>query len=145
MEGMTTSAGAPDEVVAAQLRTAVFAHAGSERRRIFGPVLHVGVPGTDHLTTPAARAPGVDHSIRTDIVAAMLTAHHRKHPEQPGIAWLTRTGELSLHDADAAWWSPVAAACTEAGVPLVFAVVTKRGWWDPHSGVRRVWKRPRTR
>ena len=142
---MPETAAPPSAAVAALLRTAVFTHAASERRRIFGAVLHVGSPAHDHLSVPATPRQDHDQAVRTDIVAAMLTAHRRSDPNAPPVAWLTRPGELTLHDADAAWLGPVAAAAREAGATVTFAVVTKRGWWDPLSGVRRVWKRPRTR
>ena len=142
---MPESAAPPSSGVAALLRTAVFAHATSERRRIFGAILHVGLPGHDHVTVPATPRDDHDQAVRTDIVAAMLTVHRRSGLDAPPVAWLTRPGELTLHDADAAWLGPVAAAAREAGATVTFAVVTKRGWWDPRSGVRRVWKRPRTR
>lgn len=142
---MTGSPLAPSAAVAALLRTAVFAHATSERRRIFGPVLHVGVPGMDHPVTPALLDGEGDPALRTDVVAAMLTAHRRSGTDTRPVAWLTRSGELTLHDADAAWIGPVGAAYEEAALDPCFAVVTKQGWWHPRSGVRRVWKRPRHR
>ena len=142
---MTGSPLAPSAEVAALLRTAVFTHATTERRRIFGPVLHVGVPGAAHASTPAQLEGDTDPALRCDVVAAMLTAHRRSGAATPPVTWLTRTGELALHDADAAWLGPVAAAHAEAGLPDCFAVVTKQGWWHPRSGVRRVWKRPRVR
>ena len=142
---MTVPPLAPSPEVALLLRTAVFAHATTERRRIFGPVLHVGVPGTAHPSTPALLEDGTDPAVRCDVVAAMLTAHRRSGATTQPVAWLTRTGELTLHDADAAWLGPVAAASGEAGLADCFAVVTKQGWWHPRSGVRRVWKRPRHR
>jgi hypothetical protein len=142
---MTGSSLAPSAEVATLLRAAVFTHATTERRRIFGPVLHIGLPGTAHASTPALLEGEADSALRRDVVASMLTAHRRSGATTPPVAWLTRTGELALHDADAAWLGPVAAAFAEADLPECFAVVTKQGWWHPRSGVRRVWKRPRVR
>ena len=48
-------------------------------------------------------------------------------------------------DLDLAWVQAVRAAGAEAGVELTLVVVTRKGWFDPRSGVRREWKRLRTR
>ena len=61
------------------------------------------------------------------------------------LVWLTRPGELALHDVDAAWTTACAAAYAEAGTPFTMVVVTRQGWWDPRSDVRRVWRRLRER
>jgi hypothetical protein len=52
---------------------------------------------------------------------------------------------LELQDVDAAWLSSARTAAAEAGVRLTMVVVTRRGWFDPRSGVTRVWKRVRDR
>jgi hypothetical protein len=118
-------------------RAAVRAHATTERRRRFAPLLHLGVPGAATLSV-AAHPATTDHALRCDLVAAMLARHDEEH-----LLWLTRPGELELHDTDAAWLSPALAAYAEAGRDLTFVVVTRHGWWDPRSDVRRVWQRIR--
>ena len=116
---------------------AVRAHAATERRRRFAPLLHVGVPGVRALTV-AAHPAGTDQGLRCDMVASMLA-----HTQGAHLVWLTRPGELTLHDVDAAWVAAVAAAYAEAGRDLTLVVVTRRGWWDPRSDVRRTWQRVR--
>ena len=118
-------------------RAAVRAHAATERRRRYAPLVHVGLPGVRELTV-AAHPAATDHGLRCDVVAAMLAATAGTHR-----AWLTRPGELTLHDVDAAWLSAVLAAYAEAGRDLTWVVVTRRGWWDPRSEVRRTWQRVR--
>ena len=61
------------------------------------------------------------------------------------VVWLTRPGELSVHDDDLRWLGPVAWACGSVGEPIGLVVVTRRGWFDPVSGVRREWRRLRPR
>lgn len=118
-------------------RAAVRAHVASERRQHFAPVVHLGVPGLQERSAPAHPATS-DHALRCDLVAAMLA-----RTEGPHLVWLTRPGELTLHDVDAAWLSATLAAYAEAGRDLTWVVVTRRGWWDPRSGVRRTWQRVR--
>ena len=57
--------------------------------------------------------------------------------------WLTRPGELHTHDVDVAWLSAASAAWAEAGRDLWWVVVTRHGWWDPRSDLRRQWQRIR--
>jgi hypothetical protein len=131
--------------VHALLRRAVLDHTRSERRRQFPARLHVGTPG--------ARGPvheiveeGLGHAVRTDVAAALLAGAGQAHPDFPGpLVWLTRPGELTLHDVDAAWIPAVLAAGAESGVPPTVVVVTRRGWWDPRSDLRREWQRLRQR
>ena len=51
----------------------------------------------------------------------------------------------SLHDADVAWSAAWYAACAESGVDVPFVIVTRTGWRDPRSDVRREWSRLRRR
>ena len=118
-------------------RSAVRAHVARERRRRFAPVVHLGAPVVLELVVPAHPAL-TDHGLRCDVVAAMLA-----RTEGPHLAWLTRPGELTLHDVDALWLSAAVAAYAEAGRDLTWVVVTRRGWWDPRSDVRRTWSRVR--
>jgi hypothetical protein len=64
--------------------------------------------------------------------------------QRPSL-WLTRPGELSVHDDDLRWLGPTAWAGASLGCPVRLVVVTRRGWFDPVSGVRREWRRLRSR
>ncbi|WP_432478643.1 hypothetical protein [Nocardioides sp. GXQ0305] len=118
-------------------RAAVRTHAATERRRRYAPLVHVGIPGVRELAV-AAHPSATDHGLRCDVLAAMLAATGGPH-----LAWLTRPGELTLHDVDAVWLSAALAAYAEAGRDLTWVVVTRRGWWDPRSDARRTWRRVR--
>jgi hypothetical protein len=124
----------------ALLRQVVRDHALGETRRRYPPVLHVGVPG--HLVVafePAAEP--TDPGLRTDVVAA-LRARAGGDPDH--LVWLTRCGSLELQDLDAAWLTAARSAYAEAGaVWPVFAVVNRRGWRDPCTGLGRTWARVR--
>lgn len=124
--------------VALLLREAVRRHAQGERRRRFAPVLHVGRPGVREDCVAAA-VPGTDHALRADLMAVLLA----RCPAPEPLVWLTRPGELHTHDVDAAWLAASAAAWAEAGRDLSWVVVTRHGWWDPRSGLRRTWRRIR--
>ena len=127
--------------LARRLRTAVLELATGERRRRFPPTFRFGLPAHDPITVPAG--PGLDHGLRTDLAAAAFHALERR--DETGLAWLTRPGLLSLHDLDAVWLSAVLAAAAERGSCPTFVVVTRHGWFDPRSGVRREWRRIRQR
>lgn len=120
------------------LREAVRRHAAGERRQRFAPLLHVGRPGGAERTA-AATLRGTDHALRTDVMAALLArAGAGDH-----LVWLTRPGDLCQQDLDAAWLAAARAACAEAGRELAWAVVTRHGWVDSRSGLRREWQRLR--
>lgn len=120
------------------LRAAVLDLAASERRRHFPAVLHVGTPGGDEATVVDDRR--WDAGLRADIAGAALRA-----AGQPATAWVTRPGGLALQDVDADWLGPLLRSAQEAEVDLVYVVVTRHGWVDPRSGVRREWRRIRDR
>lgn len=124
------------------LRRAVLEHAGSERRRIFAPLLHVGTPGGPQALFATGPLPATDHALRTDVMAALL---RRTSAIDGRLVWLTRPGDLELQDLDAAWLAAARAAGAEAGVPVTMVVVTRHGWRDPRSGAGRTWKRLRAR
>jgi hypothetical protein len=128
--------------LAALLRRAVLEHATSEPRRHFPARLHVGTPGGAQRVLALGTEP-TDHSLRTDVVAAMLS----RAPSYDGgpVVWLTRPGELDLQDVDAQWLSAALAATAEAARPLTLVVVNRHGWRDPRSGLSRHWKRLRRR
>lgn len=128
--------------LAALLRQAVLDHATSEPRRSFPARLHVGLPGGAQRVL-ALGAERTDHSLRTDVVAAMLSRAPAGGDEP--MVWLTRPGELDLQDVDAQWLAAALAATGEAGRPLTMVVVNRHGWRDPRSGTARRWKRLRRR
>lgn len=120
------------------LREAVRRHALAEPRRRFAPVLHLGRPG-GHERCAAAVGVGFDLALRCDVVAALLAATG----SASHLVWLTRPGELEPHDVDLAWLAAARAAYAEADRDLSWVVITRRGWWDPRSGLRREWTRVR--
>jgi hypothetical protein len=129
------------------LRQAVLEHVTSERRRVFPPLLHVGRPAGPQAVFAPDPA-GADHDLldqatRTDVVAALL--QRAASWGDPPLVWLTRPGDLVLQDVDAGWLAASRAAAAEAELPLTLVVVTRRGWWDPRSGVTRTWRRLRAR
>jgi len=121
------------------LRRAVVEHVRSISGRSFPPELHVGTPGGSVRRFEVRVDEPTDHALRADIVAAMLG---RRGPDAPWV-WLTRTGELVLHDVDVQWLAAACTAYAEAGVDLTMVVVNRRGWRDPRSGVGRTWVRLR--
>ena len=129
-----------DATTQAALRRLVFELRRGTRARVFPPVIHVGVPGSDVFVAPAG---DLDHALRSDLVLALL-AMHREEAE-PAV-WLTRVGAPGGHDLDAAWESAARAGFAESGTPLPwFAVVTKQGWCRPLTGETRTWQRLRLR
>jgi hypothetical protein len=124
--------------VAHLLRRAVLALATTERRRHFPAVLHVGTPEGDCSSVEDDR--DWDAGLRADIVGAALARVGRR-----STAWLTRPGSLDLQDVDADWLGPLLRSAEENDVDLVYVVVTRHGWVDPRSGVRREWRRIRDR
>jgi hypothetical protein len=98
----------------------------------------VGVPGGPQ--TAIDDDPGWDHALRTEIVGAVLRARH-----DPAWVWVTRSGPLTVQDADAAWLAPTLAAAAERQLDVAYVVVTRHGWTDPRSGLRQEWKRIRQR
>ncbi len=124
------------------LRRAVLDLAAQERRRHFPAVLHVGTPGGAAAQVVDDR--GWDAGLRADIAGAALRAA-QGGAGGPTTAWVTRPGGLTLQDVDADWLGPLLRSAEEGGVELVYVVVTRHGWIDPRTGVRRVWRRIRDR
>lgn len=126
------------------LRAAVLDLVETEPRRRFPAALHAGTPShrLRHVDEGSS-----DFGQRCDVALALLrgavAATPRHEPEPP--VWLTRPGELSVHDVDLLWWGPVAWAAAALGRPTGLVVVTRHGWFDPASGVRREWRRLRRR
>lgn len=122
----------------ALLRRAVVEHVRSVTGRSFAPVVHVGVPGGRVRSFTVRGDEPTDHALRADVVAAMVG-----RPAQAPWVWLTRTGDLALHDLDAQWLAAASTAYAEARLDLTLVVVTRRGWRDPRSGAGRTWARIR--
>jgi hypothetical protein len=127
----------------AVLRRLVLAFKAAERRRVFAPVLHVGDPAGAHVAHGVRGTETLDVDLRAEVVGALL-CRARDDAATPWM-WLTRPGELTWHDVDVEWLAAARTAYAEAGVPLTLVVVTRRGWFDPRSGVRREWRRLRQR
>ena len=134
----------------ALLRRLVLEHKAAEPRHAFPAVLHLGGPGQPEagrvVEDPAATGPeALDHALRCDVLEALLKRAARKSPDRRLMTWLTRPGTLEVQDVDLAWLRAVAAVNGETERALAFLVVTKEGWRDPQSGVRRSWQRVRQR
>jgi hypothetical protein len=129
------------------LRRAVADHVAREPRRVHPPLLHVGWPGGPEDVFVVGPDEDLDHALRTDVVAALLHTSRRHAPVTGAVPmlWLTRSGPLEVGDLDLAWLAAARSACAEAGLALMLVVVTRRGWLDPRTGVRREWKRLRER
>ncbi|MDO9495137.1 MAG: hypothetical protein Q7J48_05505 [Nocardioides sp.] len=123
------------------LRKAVLDHATSERRRVFLPLLHVGIPGSVEAVFAVRDDEPSDQALRCDVVAAMVRRTRRPGPVP--MVWLTRAGELETQDVDAAWLASARAAYGELGLPLLMVLVNRHGWRDPRSGAGRTWRRLR--
>lgn len=126
------------------LRRAVLDHALSERRRHHVPRVHVGVPGGPEAVYAEQPGEPHDHTLRTDVVAAMARRAGAGDLPAP-LVWVTRAGDLELQDLDAEWLAAARAAYAEAAMPLVFVVANRHGWRDPRSGLTRTWVRLRRR
>ncbi len=132
----------------AALRAAVLGLVDARPGRRFDPVLHAGRPGLAvHHPDPGPptvrAAPGDDPGVRADLALALLRRALALHPRP--LVWLTRPGELSVHDDDLRWLHPTSWAAGALGLPVGLVVVTPRGWFDPVSDVRREWRRIRRR
>lgn len=123
------------------LRAATLELVEAESRRRFPVILHAGEPGRSvrHVEDPPLGDPG----LRADVALALLR-QAGVLTERPCL-WLTRPGELTPHDDDLRWVGPTRWAAAALGSPTALVVVTRRGWFDPVSGVRREWRRLRSR
>jgi hypothetical protein len=123
------------------LRAAALELVEDERRRRFPTTVHAGEPGRSvrHVDHPAL----ADAGLRADVALSLLRQAAVLTPRP--CLWLTRPGELSPHDDDLRWLGPTTWACASLGSPLGLVVVTRRGWFDPVSDVRREWRRLRRR
>jgi hypothetical protein len=123
------------------LRAATLQLIEAETRRHFPTALHAGEPGRSahHVEDP----PLTDAGLRADVALALLRRAAALTPRP--FLWLTRAGELTPHDDDLRWLGPTAWAGSCLGSPVRLVVVTRRGWFDPVTGVRREWRRLRRR
>ncbi|WP_121252730.1 hypothetical protein [Nocardioides ferulae] len=87
-------------------------------------VLRLGRPGDSAVAFALRPGESSDHTLRTDVVAALL----RRCPAADPWVWLTRDGGHQVEDSDAGWYAAARAAFAEAGRPLRFVVVTPEGW-----------------
>jgi hypothetical protein len=124
------------------LRRAVVEHVASLTGRTVPAVVHVGMPGQSVRRFTVRGDEQTDQALRADIVAAMLGRRQDTLRPWPWL-WLTRAGDLALHDLDADWLAAAGTAYGEAGGDLTMVVVTRRGWRDPRSGAGQTWVRLR--
>lgn len=124
------------------LRRAVVEHVASLTGRRAPCVVHVGLPGQGARRFTVRGDEPTDHALRADIVAAMVGRRPDTTSAWPWV-WLTRAGDLDLHDLDADWLAAASTAYAEAGGDLTMVVVTRRGWRDPRSGASQTWVRLR--
>ena len=125
----------------ALLRRLVLDHRAGERRHRFPAVLHLGGPGRPAAGRVDESEAVLDQALRCDVLEALL----RPFPAGPLVTWLNRPGDLEVQDVDLARLRAVRAVNGETGRSLPFLVVTREGWRDPCSGVRRSWRRLRDR
>ena len=123
------------------LRAATLELVEGEARRRFPVAVHAGVPG--HSVRHVEDPPLPDAGLRADVVLTLLRSAGTLVPRP--VLWLTRPGELSAHDDDLRWLGPAGWAARALGTPVSLVVVTRRGWFDPVSDVRREWRRLRPR
>lgn len=121
------------------LRAATLELIEGESRRRFPTAFHAGEPGRSvrHVEDP----PIADAGLRADVALSLLRRGAALTPRP--YLWLTRPGELSPHDDDLRWLGPTTWAGASLGTPVALVVVTRRGWFDPVSDVRREWRRLR--
>ncbi len=122
------------------LRAAVLELRESEPRVRFPSRIQAGVPGRARLHLLDGRGPR-DAGHRAEVALALLHAAARDVPDP--YVWLSRPGDLTVEDVDLDWGSAVRWAAAALGGSVDLVVVTRAGWFDPVSGVRREWRRLR--
>lgn len=116
---------------------ALVAAAGT--RRFLPPTCHVGHPGGDHTGFVHADVDGP--SLRADLVERAIDG---LLVTDNACAWITRSGELSVTDADAEWFAAARTAFARHGLTLpAFFVLNRSGWTDLVTEERRQWSRMR--
>lgn len=129
-----------DRLTHTVLRAAVLELRESEPRVRFPARLCVGVPGRSRVHVLDGDGPA-DAGHRAEVALALL--HAAAADVRRPYAWLSRPGELVVEDVDLLWGSAVRWAAGALGTTTDLVVVTRRGWVDPVSGVRREWRRLR--
>ena len=130
----------PNLAAAIKVELAEFVIAAGTRRDLHTSC-HVGHPGGErstfaHLEIDCA-------SLRADLVERAIDG---LFTTDGACAWVTRSGELGLVDADAEWFAAARGAFARHGLPLqAFFVLNRRGWVDLVSGETREWYRIRNR
>src|SRR5829696_2254190 len=104
------------------LRAAVLDFRETDHRRRPPPTVHVGLPARRPARFVHEAGTDVDAALATDVVGALLQRSRRElaallgtTPPVP-LVWLTRSGELAVHDADVLWSVATHASYTEAGL-----------------------------
>lgn len=109
-------------------------------RRALSTTCHVGHPGGQRAQWEHG-SPDDDPTMRVDLVVRAIDG--LLHTERAG-AWITRSGDLALVDADAEWFAATRAGFAHHGLELSFFLVLNRtGWVDLTTGERRDWSRVR--
>ena len=121
------------------LRAAVLELREAEPRLRFPVRVHAGVPGRARVHEVGAGPQDAGH--RSELALALL--HAALTDMTRPYVWLTRPGPPTVEDADLAWGSAVRWAAAALQTPTDLVVVTRSGWFDPVSGVRRDWRRLR--
>lgn len=137
-DGTPAPPGPPATVDPAELRRLVLAWSTSERRRHPPPVLHVG---REHRLRRTLVLGCDDDAVRADVLTALVEPVLGE--EVPPMVWLARAGDVAETRLDAAWHRAARRVGAEVGVPLPFAVLTRRGWRTPATGASRTWSRLR--
>ncbi len=108
-------------------------------RRALPTLVHVGVLAGHRIALPADTS--YDAGLRADLLTRALD---RFDDPTPLMAWLTRGGFPSVHDADLAWLAAADLGFGRHGVQRVsFFTVTRHGWLDVRTGDTRSWQRVR--
>jgi hypothetical protein len=121
------------------LRAAVLELRETERGMRFPVRVHAGTPGRARVHALGEGPEDAGH--RSELALALLHSALRDGPRP--YVWLARPGDLTVEDTDLAWGSAVRWAAAALRTTTDLVVVTRTGWFDPVSGVRREWKRLR--
>lgn len=97
-------------------------------RRVLPTIFHVGRPGGRADERWAiVDDPSQDAGLRIDLVEYAVEAAGLANP----VPWMTRSGDLSPHDADLAWFAATRLAFERLELDLPgFFVVTRKGWMN---------------
>jgi len=115
--------------------------AAAGTRRALPTTMHVGAPEGQHADI--AVDDWHDAGLRTELVARALAGLEDRAFER-ALPWLTRTGELDVHDSDLQWCADARQAFARYGLELPgFFVVTRRGWSNLLTGEAHRWHRVR--